>query len=112
MAKILSEKDAKKRKLILEGTIWKVILQLGFPLAVFNALNLFFKIYDTLMASSISPLSVSVVAYLSQLNMLITALGGGFAVGASIKISEAYGAGDYDLVHKRVQILFGYAGLL
>lgn len=112
MAKVLSEKDAKKRELILNGEIWKVILTLGTPLAVFNGLNLFFKLYDTLMASMISPMSVSVVAYLSQLNLMITALGGGFAIGASIKISQAYGAGDYPLVHKRVQVLFGFAGLL
>lgn len=112
MAKVLSEKDAKKREMILTGEIWKVILTLGTPLAVFQGLNLFFKLYDTLMASTISPMSVSVVAYLSQLNLIITALGGGFAIGSSIKISEAYGAGDYDLVHKRVQLLFGFAGLL
>lgn len=112
MAKVLSEKDAKKREMILNGEIWKVILTLGTPLAVFNGLNLFFKLYDTLMASMISPMSVSVVSYLSQLNLMITALGGGFAVGASIKISQAYGAGDYTLVHKRVQLLFGFAGLL
>ena len=34
------------------------------------------------------------VAYLSQLNLMLSALGGGLAVGASIKVSEAYGAGD------------------
>lgn len=110
--KQLSEKDQKKRELILSGTIWKVILKIGTPLAVYNGLNLFFKLYDTLTASSIDPMAVSVVAYLSQLNLMITALGGGVSVGASIKISEAYGAGDYELVHKRVQILFGFAGLL
>lgn len=112
MAKVLSEKDARKRERILNGEIWKVILTLGTPLALFQGLNLFFKLYDTLMASAISPMAVSVVAYLSQLNLMITALGGGFAVGSSIKISQAYGAGDYDLVHKRVQLLFGFcAGL-
>lgn len=112
MAKVLSAKDAKKRDLILNGEIWKVILTLGSPLALFQSLNLFFKLYDTLMASTISPMSVSVVAYLTQLNLIITALGGGFAIGSSIKISEAYGAGDFPLVHKRVQLLFGFSGLL
>lgn len=98
--------------MILSGNIFKTLLFLGAPLALFNGLNLFFKLYDTLLASTISPMSVSVVAYLSQLNLMFTALGGGFAIGSSIKISEAYGAGDYDLVHKRVQALFGMAGLL
>lgn len=109
MARVLSEKDAKKRDMILNGEIWKVILTLGAPLAVFQGLNLLFKIYDTLMASTISPMSVSVVAYLSQLSTMVTAIGSGFAIGSSIKISEAYGAGDYKMVHKRVQLLFGFA---
>ncbi len=43
------------------------------------------------MAAHISANAVSTVAYLSQINMAISALGGGLAVGASIKISEAYG---------------------
>ncbi|MFI3253720.1 MAG: MATE family efflux transporter [Eubacteriales bacterium] len=112
MPKELSAKDAKKRELILNGSIWQTLLVLGAPLALFNGLNLFFKLYDTLLASTISPMSVSVVSYLSQLNLMFTALGGGFAIGCSIKISEAYGSGDYALVHKRVQLLFAFAGLL
>lgn len=112
MNKTLSAKDEKKREMILNGTIWKVILTLGAPLALFNGLNLFYKLYDTLLASTISPMSVSVVSYLSQLNLMITALGGGFSIGASIKISQAYGAGDYEMVHKRVQLLFCFAGFL
>lgn len=112
MAKQLSEKDQQRRELILNGEIWKVIFAIGAPLALYQGLSLFFKLYDTLMASSISPMSVSVVAYLSQLNLMITALGGGFAVGSSIKISQAYGAGDYPLVHKRVQLLFAFVGAL
>ncbi len=112
MARALSAKDAQKREMILTGNIWKTLLFLGAPLALFNGLNLFFKLYDTLLASTISPMSVSVVAYLSQLNLMFTALGGGFAIGCSIKISEAYGAGDYNMVHKRVQLLFGFAGFL
>lgn len=112
MAKQLSKKDKKRRDLILNGVIWKAIFSIGAPLALYQGLNLFFKLYDTLLASTISPMSVSVVAYLSQLNLMVTALGGGFAVGASIKISQAYGAGDFAMVHKRVQLLFAYAGAL
>lgn len=90
----LSEKDRKFREFALEGSMWKVIWQVCYPLAIYQSLNQLFKILDTMMAAHISANAVSTVAYLSQINMAISALGGGLAVGASIKISEAYGEGN------------------
>lgn len=58
------------------------------------------------MASYISSEAVSAVAYLSQLNMAINSIGGGLAVGASLKISKTYGAGDYEKVKKQVSTLY------
>lgn len=37
---------------------------------------------------------------------MISALGSGLAVGSSLKISQAYGAGDYELVKRRVSSLY------
>ena len=71
-----------------------------------------FKIFDSMMAAHISATAVSTVAYLSQINMMLSALGGGLAVGASIKISEAYGSGDFQLVKKRVSTLFAMCAIL
>lgn len=108
MSKIeeISQKDAQKRQMILEGNLWKVILHIGIPLAMFQGLNQLFRILDSMMAAHISPLAVSAVAYLSQLALMISSVGSGLAMGSSIKISEAYGAGDYELVRKRVSSLF------
>ena len=103
---ILSEKDRKFREFSLNGSIWKVVLKVGTPLAVYESLNQLFKIFDTMMASYIGSDSVSAVAYLSQINMMLSALGGGLAVGAGIQISAAYGAGDYELVKERVSSLY------
>lgn len=64
------------------------------------------------MAAHISANAVSTVAYLSQINMAISALGGGLAVGASIKISEAYGEGNFELVKRRVSTLLLYVDCL
>ena len=52
------------------------------------------------------------MAYLSQINMMLSALGGGLAVGASIKVSQAYGAGDFVLVKKRVSTMFALCAVL
>lgn len=108
----LSEKDRKFRDFALTGNMWLVILQIGTPLALYQSLTQLFKIFDTMMASHISASAVSAVAYLSQLNIMLSALGGGLAIGSSIQISAAYGAGDFELVKKRVSTLFALCGIL
>lgn len=104
--KELTEKDRKNRELILHGNMWSVVFKMCAPLALYQSLNQLFKILDTQMAAHISSTSVSAVAYLSQISLMLSAIGGGLAIGASLKISEAYGAGDYKLVRKRVSSLY------
>ncbi|MCD7955503.1 MAG: MATE family efflux transporter [Lachnospiraceae bacterium] len=92
--------------------MWKVILHVGFPLALYESLNQLFKILDTMMASHIGATAVSTVAYLSQINLMLSAIGGGLAVGAGMKISEAYGADDLELVRQRVSTVFALCAVL
>ena len=108
----LSDKDKQFRDFSLHDNMWRVVLYVGFPLALYQSLTQLFKIFDSMMAAHISATAVSTVAYLSQINMMLSALGGGLAVGASIKISEAYGSGDFQLVKKRVSTLFAMCAIL
>lgn len=108
----LSSKDEKFRDFALHGNMWHILLYVGTPLALYQSLSQLFKIFDSIMAAHISSSAVSAVAYLSQINLMLSALGNGLAIGGSIKISEAYGAGDYALVKKRVSSLFALCGLL
>ena len=102
----LTKKDERFLEKSLNGTMWKVILSVGAPLALYQGLNVLFAILDTMMASHISKESVSAVAYLSQINYMLSAVGGGLAVGAGIQISRAYGEGNLKLVRKRVSSLY------
>ena len=108
----LSEKDQKFRDFTLNGNMWKVVWQVALPLCVYQCLGQVFGVLDTMMASHISSSTVSAVAYLAQINSIISAVGGGLAVGASLKVSEAYGEGKYDLVKKRVSTLYAMCGVL
>ena len=109
MATNVSKQDESFREYALTGAPMKVLLSTCAPLALFQALQGIFSILDTLMASHISSDAVSAVACLSQINLMITALGTGLAVGGSIKISEAYGRGDYDAVRTRVATVYAMA---
>ncbi len=102
----LSEKDKKFREFVLNGNMWRVTFRVCIPLAAYQGLLQIFKIIDTLIAAHIGTEAVSSVAYISQISLFISALGNGLAIGAGMKISEAYGAGDYELVRKRVSSVY------
>ena len=105
----LTNKDKKFLDRSLNGPMWKVILMIGTPLALYQMLSQVFSVLDTMMAAHISKESVSAVAYLSQLKLILSALGGGLAVGSGILISRAYGEGNFALVRKRVSSLYAIA---
>ena len=102
----LNKRDKRFLDMSLNAPMWKVVLYVGTPLALYQGLAMLFTILDTMMASHISKESVSAVAYLAQLRLLLSSVGGGLAVGAGIQISRAYGEGDFLLVRKRVSTLY------
>ena len=102
----LTRRDERFLERSLNGTMWRVVLYVGAPLALYQGLNTLFTVLDTMMASHLSRDSVSAVAYLSQLNLILSAVGGGLAVGAGIQISRAYGEGNFALVRRRVSSLY------
>ncbi len=105
----VSKKDEAYREYALNASPTKVLLSSCAPLALFQALQSIFKILDAMMASHIGSDAASAVACLNQITLMITALGSGLAIGGSIKISEAYGRGDYELVRKRVSTVYALA---
>ncbi len=107
----VSKQDESFREYALTAPAMKVLLRTCGPLALFQALQNIFKVLDALMASYIGADAVSAVSCLSQITLMITALGSGLAVGGSIKISEAYGRGDYDTVRTRVASVYALAGM-
>ncbi len=109
MASFVSQKDESFRAYALTAAPWKVLLSVCAPLALYEALHQIFKVLDTLMASHISSDAVSAIACLAQITLMINALGSGLAVGGCIKISEAYGRGDYEAVRRRVATLYTLA---
>lgn len=109
MASKVSKQDECFRAYALEAKPMQVLMSTCAPLALYQALQNIFKILDALMASYIGADAVSAVSCLSQITLMITALGSGLAVGGSIKISEAYGRGDYEEVRHRVATVYAMA---
>ncbi len=104
-----SKKDEQYRQYALTAPPVKVLMSACMPLALYQALQSVFKIFDALLASYIGAEAVSAVSCLSQITLMITALGSGLAIGGSIKISEAYGRGDDIMVRQRVATVYAMA---
>ena len=90
--KKLSEEEF--RAYSLSGNLFSLIIRVGTPLAVFALFNCLFSLLDTIMSSHLGKIDVSTVAYMSQLRMILSAMGSGLITGSMILINRAYGAGD------------------
>lgn len=111
MAK-LSSNDKAFQDFALNGNMGRLMIHVCLPLTLYQSLNQLFRMLDTMLASMISASTVTTVAYLSTISTMLSALGAGLAVGASIKVSEAFGAKNYELVRTRVSTLFAMCGIL
>ncbi len=106
MASLASRKDEAFRKYALTAPPMKLLLSVCTPLMFYQALQAGFKLIDSLMASHISSNAASAISAIGQITNMISALGTGLASGGSIKVSEAYGKGDYGLVRRRVAAIY------
>ena len=101
-----SKKDEAFRQYALTASPMRLLLSICTPLALYQALQSVFKIIDSLMAAHISANAASTIAAIAQITAMISAIGTGLASGGSIKVSEAYGRGDYEMVRRRVATIY------
>ena len=106
------QKDEEFRRFSLSAHPLRLLLTVCGPLAVYQAFQQIFTILDTIMAAHVSADAVSAIAVLAQITLMIQAVGTGLAVGGCIKISEAYGMGNYELVQQRTSTLYALAVIL
>lgn len=88
-------REEKRRNLILNGNLFKVIIIITLPLFFYSLLNYVYGIVDMVMCGEISKEAVSAVATLDQIKNMITAIGGGLAAGGSILIAREIGKNDF-----------------
>jgi putative MATE family efflux protein len=94
--------EAEFREYALHGNLWGVLFTTGLPLSVFALFNGFFQLLDTLMASHVGTIAVSAIAYISQLEQILNAIGAGLIGGGMVLICRAYGLGDKELTRRRI----------
>ncbi|HRX45375.1 MAG TPA: MATE family efflux transporter, partial [Acholeplasmataceae bacterium] len=92
----LSKKENKRRNYILQGPLWKVIITISAPLAIYGLFNYLYGFFDLLMVSHIGGNEVASVVFIDEIKNAMMAFGAGIAAGGTVLVARHYGAGDID----------------
>ena len=87
-------KQIERRKLILSGNIWKTILIICFPIALYQFINSLSTVVDQIITANISPAASNAVGSIAQLKNCLSAFGAGLASGGAVLVARFYGAGN------------------
>jgi putative MATE family efflux protein len=102
----LSTSEEKRRKFIIEGNMWHVMVQLTIPLAVYGLFNYLYGFFDLLMVSHIGDNEVASVVFIDQIKLAMTAFGAGIAAGGSVIVARLYGSNDIGEARKHANAAF------
>jgi len=89
--------EERRRNFIQNGDLWKVVLFITAPLAVYALFNYLYGFFDIFLVSHyIGTDQVASVMFIDDIKATIMAIGGGIAAGGTVFIARHYGAGDYE----------------
>ncbi len=86
-------KQIERRKLILSGDLWKTILVICFPIALYQFINSLSSVIDQMITANISAEASNAVGSISQIKNVFSAFGNGLAAGGAVLVARHYGAG-------------------
>ena len=102
----LSKKSIKRRAFILNGNLWKVMLTLSAPLAMFAIFNYIGDIFDILIATKIGTSQIASLIFIDQIRASISAFGTGIAAAGIVIVGRHYGANELDEAKKKASTSF------
>jgi MATE family, multidrug efflux pump len=115
-------KTMKKRKMILEGNMYKVIILLSLPIMLNNLIQTMYNLTDTYFLSKLGPVAVASMTLAWPVVFLQLALGVGIGIAGTTLISQNIGAKKIDEAKKIAgqlvtfamgfSILLGISGVL
>ncbi len=108
----LSQKEERRRQFVLHGKLWKVVLQITIPLAVYGLFNYLYGFFDLLMVSHIGSHEIASVVFIDEIKQAITAFGAGIAAGGAVIVARHYGAGAISEARKSANSSFVLAFLV
>ena len=112
MERKLSPKENKRRNYILNGNLWKVVMTLSAPLALYGLFNYLYGFFDLIIVSSIGGNEVASVVFIDEIKQAIIAFGAGIATAGTVIVARHYGAGRINEARANANTAFVLAGLI
>src|SRR5690606_18342523 len=94
MTEKLSIQDEKKRSLILNGNLWKILITLSLPLAIYEAFNYLYAFIDLWLVSGLDTNYVTSVIFIDEIRLAMTAVGGANTSSGSVIVARHYAANE------------------
>lgn len=104
-------KDWKQRRALrgrsdadmTQGTIWKLLLQFAIPMMVGQLFQQLYNTVDTIVVGQfVGKEALAAVGSTGSIINMLVGLANGLATGATVVISQSYGAHDYKKLHDAV----------
>lgn len=86
---------SEKRDLILNGSLYKVIITLALPIMVNNLIQTLYNLADGVWVSKIGSVEFAATAFVWPINFLFISLGIGLSIAGTSIISQLVGASKY-----------------
>ena len=103
------EKRARYRKRIIEGSIFKTMIWLAWPILVANLVNISYNLVDAFWLGKIGKETFGAPTVSWPLINLIYSIGFGYSGAGISLISQYYGAGDYEMAEKSASQFVAYS---
>lgn len=102
----ISEKESRRRELMLSGSQFKAILLISLPLVFYASVGQVFQLIDTYIAAALSANTISTVSFVNQLEKMIMAVASALSIGGGVMVARSFGCGDMEKVRSQISTLF------
>lgn len=89
-----------------ERNFYKLILSIALPIAIQNLITFSVSLIDTMMLGALGEVQLSAASIGNNLFFILTVLIFGLAGGSNILISQYWGKGDVNTIHKILSIMY------
>lgn len=94
------------KMIVLEKKFYKTILAIGVPIAMQSFISFMVNLLDTLMLGQLGENSLSGATLAGQMFFILTLAIAGVSEGSNVLLSQYYGKGDYNSIHKIYAIAY------
>ena len=103
----MATSQARTRKLILEGNLYKVLSVVSLPILVTNVIQAFYELTDMFYVGKLGAVPLAALSLTGPINFLIMVFAMGMAMGSISLMSKAIGEGTFSKFSKYAgQLLF------